>query len=175
MKRSFVLSLAAVVCLVSAIGCGGKKLPDGMPDLYPLTVNVTYSGTPAQGVLLTFYSDQVGYGVSGKTDDAGKAIIKTQGEFPGAPAASYLVTATKYRDEESQYGKIPPLDEEEQAEWYEKVRAEDLKGHLLVSPEFTDRETTPIEIEVAPGTKTFDIDLGEETDILVDVHTHQIL
>jgi len=155
-------------------GCHRKKLPDGMPELLPLTLNVTYGSKPAEGVDLTFHSNTVSYAVSGRTDADGKAQIVTNGEYKGVPAGDYKVTASKYEDTPSKYGPMPTGSREVVEEWIMKVHEEDPPSYLRVNPEFLDPETTPIEINVAKGTKTAAVDLGEEAEIRVERTTRAI-
>lgn len=169
-KRIFALmALLAAVTLLSS-GCGGKKTPDGMPELYPVSVTVTQGGQPVEGVALTCFNDTLGYGVSGLSDSSGVVKLVTSGEYPGAPAAEYKVTAWKYEFTPSQCGKCP-IGGDARAEWEEKYANEYRPAYNYVDPALADKTTTTLTLTVEKGTKTAALDLGEAVKVEIDEKT----
>ena len=100
MKRKFA-SIAAILCLCAIIcGCSkGPKKPSDLPKLNPTTVTVTYDdGTPVENATVALLSSETGgrtWNLTGPTDASGKLVLKTDGNWDGAPAGSYRVIVTK--------------------------------------------------------------------------------
>ena len=174
MKKTIALLVVASAALLLSAGCNKQTLPDGMPELFPLTVNVKQGGEPAPDMLLTFNADGLAWGVGAKSDAQGKAVIMTQGQYNGAPAGEYTVTVTNYFVTPSKFGRMP-ADPRERDEWQKNVDEENAPVFLKVAPEYLERDTTPLKITVAKGTPTVDVDLGEKVEIEVDRKTRQIL
>ena len=175
MSKRFVVFVALLAAAASfSIGCNKQTLPEGMPELYPLTINVTQGGEPAEDVLLTFYADSLAWGVGATSDAMGKAVIMTQGQYKGAPAGDYTVIASKYYVTPSKCG-IMPADPRLRDEWQKNVDEENAPVFLRVAPELLDPATTTLKVSVKEGTPTIDLDLGEKVDIQVDRKTRKIL
>jgi len=99
MKR--VLSVIVTIFVVSSLaGCGGRSAPSGMPKLYPCTITITdKENNPLANVILTTnHPDDPAYAWAavGTTNESGVADLKTLGEYRGAPAGTFKVTATLY-------------------------------------------------------------------------------
>lgn len=174
LKRIVVFFTMLVSAVAFSAGCNQEKLPDGMPELFPLTLNVTQGGEPAEDVLLTFYGDSLAWGVGGKSDAQGKVVVMTQGQYRGVPAGDYTVVASKYYVTPSKYGTMPS-DPGLREEWAKNVEAENAPVFLRVAPELLDPATTTLKVSVKEGTPTVDLDLGEKVDIQVDRKTRKIL
>ncbi|MBQ9872952.1 MAG: carboxypeptidase regulatory-like domain-containing protein [Thermoguttaceae bacterium] len=99
MKR--VIALLLAVAFVAALGCGkGPKKPADLPKLFPATVTVTYdNGEAVPGATVVLFTEQKSGGrswnVAGVTDDAGKLVLKTDGNWDGVPAGNYTGMVTK--------------------------------------------------------------------------------
>ena len=172
MRKTIALFVALTATILLAAGCNKQELPEGMPEIFPLTLNVTAGGEPAADMLFTFYADGLAWGVGGKSDAQGKAVIMTQGQYSGAPAGEYTVTVSNYFVTPSKYGPRPsdPIAEEE---WLKNIEEEYAPVYLRVAPEYLERGTTPLKITVAKGTPTVDVNLGDKVDIEVDRKTRQ--
>lgn len=97
-KQFFALALACV-CAV-AVGCSkGPKKPADLPALNPTTVTVVYDdGTPVDGatvILLPADGGNSKWNLAGVTDAQGKLVLKTNGNWDGAPVGSYKASVTK--------------------------------------------------------------------------------
>jgi len=97
MKRyQGICCLTLVTLLLVTAGCSGKKKPEGLPDLYPLTIKLVYDdGSPVEGATVQIISlDKSAtqrWNTSGKTDAKGEAAMRTYGEYAGAPVGNYKV------------------------------------------------------------------------------------
>lgn len=172
MRKTIALFVALTATILLAAGCNKQELPEGMPEIFPLTLNVTAGGEPAADMLFTFYSDDLAWGVGGKSDAQGKAVIMTQGQYSGAPAGEYTVTVSNYYVTPSKFG-VKPADPRLQEEWQKNVDEENAPVFLRVAAEYLERDTTPLKITVAKGTPTVDVNLGDKVDIQVDRLTRQ--
>lgn len=97
-KRFFAFALAFACAVV--VGCSqGPKKPADLPTLYPATVTVVYDdGTPvadATVALLTAGGGASKWNLTGVTDAQGKLVLKTNGNWDGAPAGSYEAIVSK--------------------------------------------------------------------------------
>ena len=64
-KNLFLLT----VCLLFLHGCGGQKLPEGMPKLTPVNLIVMQDGTPLDGAVVSLIpTDNSRWNAGGVTD-----------------------------------------------------------------------------------------------------------
>ena len=157
-KRIFSLLLIFSFGLLS--GCGGKKLPDGMPKLYPVSISVTQEGKPLADASISFRypNNSAPWAVGGQTDTAGKAKLYTNG-YPGAPLGQFNVVIFK----QDNVG----LKERGEAEGRLDPDAGKIKVRIwsCVEPQYNDPNKTPIHVEITEKTKTVDIDAGPAVQI----------
>ena len=110
MNIRFQILTLSLLGLLWGSGCGGQKLPDGLPKLYPCKITIMdKDGNPMQDVIVSVNPEDSGnrWGASGQTDAQGVATIKTAGQYPGLSSGKYNVTLMKFesvntgkRDEE---------------------------------------------------------------------------
>lgn len=100
--KSRSLAIVAVLCLCAVVaGCSkGPKKPADLPKLNPTTIVLTYdNGTPCPGAQVSLRLAQSTGGrtwnLAGVTDASGKLVLKTDGNWDGAPAGTYEVMVTK--------------------------------------------------------------------------------
>lgn len=157
MRISFyAMLLVGVACM---LGCGGQKLPDGMPELFDFEVSVTQDGKPLADavVVLRDAKGMLNYGVSGTTGSNGKTKLTT-GEFPGAPAGEYEVIVTKDVETPSQYGNSIPTTDDAKAEWRANRAAEYRPTHCFVGEKFRDYKTSGLTVSISgAGNATLDV------------------
>ncbi|MBO7679854.1 MAG: hypothetical protein J6S75_09315 [Thermoguttaceae bacterium] len=69
------LALAFVIFALSlAAGCGGR--PEGLPDLYPVTITVQCDGRPVPGVsVMAIPAEKLNFVFAANTDESGVAKI----------------------------------------------------------------------------------------------------
>ena len=143
-RKFFCLTI--LLCLVTLVGCTPKaKKPPGMPDLYPLSIKVAYDdGTPVVDAMVRLVDTSHSWVVGGTTDNQGNAIIRTQGEFPGAPAGNYKVVVSKVELVYGQ-GDPPPITDR----------------FNLIEAKYTAIPTTDLTLEVKPDTKSAELSVGK--------------
>jgi hypothetical protein len=130
-------------------GCGGTPKPEGLPELYPLTIKLTQDGgkplVDASVRLITMDANTTTrWNVSGSTNAQGIAVLKTHGEYPGVPVGKYKVVVTK---EDLVYNQSTP--------------PQIIGRFHLVESQYANIVTTPLTIEVKPDTKSAEFDLGQ--------------
>ena len=87
--------------------------PEGMPELTPCTIEVTFGGErlPDVGVLLrpndVVNNSSVTWPAGGKTDSQGKAIMMTAAHYKGVAPGEYVVSFEKYAPEETRRDGMP--------------------------------------------------------------------
>jgi hypothetical protein len=143
-------------------GCGGTLKPDGLPVLYPVTITVSQEGKPVANMFVSLRSTDpaVTWAVGSLTNENGYAVIRTHGEFNGAPLGKYKVVLAKQENE--------GYDEYIAAKnRYDEVAAAkiDVKLFSCVEEKYNAPETTPIEIEITPQSKVIEIDAGPRVRI----------
>lgn len=89
--RLFSVLLA---CIAVSVGC--RRLPpppEGLPPLHPCTISVTFGGEAIQGVNISLVPKDSNskWKSGGKTDESGKAVLRTSFAYPGAPEGVYTV------------------------------------------------------------------------------------
>ena len=140
-------------------GCSGQRLPDGMPRLFPCEIIILQGGEPLAQAMVTIIPTEEGnkWSASGRTDDAGKAIMYTWGQYAGAPEGTYKVVIGK-----TEVVGAPPAATTEEA-----ARRPPDRFYELVEAIYSEASTTPLEIEVKRGTRTFTLDAGEAVRISI--------
>jgi len=164
--RNKLFALLGAVALIAVVGCGGPKKPADLPELYPVKITVIQDGQPLEGasVMLNDPSLKIRFVMGGQTDAQGVAEIKTDAQFPGAPAGEFKVTVRKTTEPETS-DEIAPTDPAERAEW-EKKQAE-LANQMAdtVDLKFGDMAQTPETITVGPGGAEKTVDVGEKVNV----------
>ena len=97
--KKILIAIVACICAVS-LGCGGVEKPKDLPTLYPTTIQIVYDdGTPVDGATIALRLPKPTGGrvwnLTGMTDATGSLVLKTDGQWDGAPAGSYQVMVTK--------------------------------------------------------------------------------
>ena len=92
MRFSFVLVFLVSILIFS--GC--KKRPDGLPKLFPVTVQIMSEGKPVTGAsVLLFPEDSSSrWAGSAVTDTSGNANIQVLGQYNGTPVGKYTAIVT---------------------------------------------------------------------------------
>ncbi len=164
--RNKLFALLGAVALTAVVGCGGPKKPADMPELYPVKITVIQDGQPLEGasVMLNDPSLKIRFVMGATTDSKGVATIKTDAQFPGAPAGDFKITVRKSTEPETT-DEVAPTDPAERAEW-EKKQAE-LANQMAdtVDLKFGDMAQTPESITVGPGGAEKTVDVGEKVNI----------
>lgn len=152
-------SLGVFVLLAAISGCGGGPVqPDHLPPLTPLSITVTHNGSPVADASVLMSPETGKYAASGITDAYGKAVMKTDSQFEGVIAGSFLVTVTKKEKLDVDYG-ASPSSPAEMAAYQAKVKSAPKPKHLL--PEkYSSFGKSGLKIEVvegSPATETIDL------------------
>ena len=96
MKTSRIFAILIVLLLL--VGCRKTvPRPEGMPDLVPCTVTVTFGGETIENVGVLLRSTEPGnrWGAGGRTDAKGKIVLKTAGAFEGVVPGEYIISFSK--------------------------------------------------------------------------------
>jgi len=151
-----ILIVAALVLSIFS-GCGGRKRPDGLPDLYPCEITITQGGNPLEGasVRLVRETGTTDWAITGRTEANGVVKIFTH-DFPGAPEGTFkvlvskteLVTSMPEPDKDASYD-----------EWQEYYGSR--KSIASVKPEYDNVRTSPHSITVVKGKNAETFDVGE--------------
>jgi len=152
-KLSFVIVFLVLFAgVVVTNGCSKQRRPDGMPPIYPCTIVITQEGKPLADASVRLYSNEVMFYVSGTTDASGSAVIRTHGEFPGAPEATYKVVVSKEEKEYIESAAVTAAREKakEKGEMFEEPSLP-FNLYSYVEDQFTKSDTTPLEMTVTKG------------------------
>jgi hypothetical protein len=136
------------VCLLLLVtGCIQRRLPEGMPPLYHVTLEFLQDDKPlAEASVILFPETENGkWFAGGVTDLQGKLKPMTLGRYQGVAAGKYKVTVSKFEVDEMSVKKM------ENSSVYEYYH--------LVDPQFAETVTTPLSLEISENnsTKTFNV------------------
>lgn len=106
-----------------------------------------------------------------RTDNSGKAVIKTNGMYDGAPAGTYKATVVKQEIDRGSnlFADAPDIRDNEQAyrDWNSanEARITAAQARLpatydLVDPKFNNMETTTLEVTITAGKNQHTLDVG---------------
>ncbi|MDR2440705.1 MAG: hypothetical protein LBE12_15190 [Planctomycetaceae bacterium] len=98
----FAIVFATVLTLFIC-GCRKPERPEGMPDLTPCVVSVTFGGEKIEGVGIQLHSQDTAtneWVSGGRTDINGKAILKTGVYFDGVVPGNYIISFQKFAEPE---------------------------------------------------------------------------
>jgi len=149
-------SILLVVCMLFLSGCGGQKLPEGMPKLTAVELTIMQDGTALEGAivsLLPLDSDNSRWNAGGVTDKNGKAKIRTLSQYDGVAAGKYQVTVVKTY--------VEPL-----PDWFKTATEAERRSYKsppsveLVHKKFAGKKTTPLDLEVGstPVQQTLEVE-----------------
>ncbi|MDR3234911.1 MAG: hypothetical protein LBT46_14830 [Planctomycetaceae bacterium] len=128
MRYLTAITLLIVTLMLS--GCG-RKMPDGMPPLYPCKITVLQDGQPLSAAEVKLYPVErpaKDWSTAGITGQNGVIDLYTNGNYRGVPAGKYKVVVVK------------ETTEDEGANYYYRMNTVDMQ--------YSSSETTPLEIEV---------------------------
>ncbi|MDR2438434.1 MAG: hypothetical protein LBE12_03550 [Planctomycetaceae bacterium] len=149
-KISIVILLFFSFSVPFLSGCGGGRVPpQGMPTLYPCSIQITQKNQPLTDAVVSLHStsENFPWTINGRTDEKGQAEIFTHGYFKGAPAGDFRVTVDKLETVIPPLPDIMPTSESELTKLFDKREAE-IKEYRLVDIRFTQAESTPFSINV---------------------------
>ena len=158
MLKPFYL-LTIIPALLVFGGCTKENRPDDMPPLYPVTITFTLDGQPLAGALVNLHTEDKAvekWTIGSYTDENGKAIIVTHGQFRGSPAGKFKVCVKKSEIEGDSTPKEPTglvFDTTPTP-----TRMPKMINH--VHAEYGKKETTPLEIEVPASKKMLNLTLS---------------
>lgn len=128
--------------------------------MYPCTITIKQDDKPLEGASVQLYDPTVTdrWSVSGLTDSSGTATIHTHGRFPGVPQGQFKVVISKTVSEgETSWDDDPAM---------MKPRG-NTKVYSLVGKEYTDRESTPLEIVIDGKKRNESFDIGSGKRVLI--------
>ena len=171
MQRTILL-LCVFLPFLLQTGCGrGPQKPDGLPTLYPVTLQLEQDGKPLAGADVILRSDEIGtWSCGGVSDANGIVTVRTHGQFPGAPLGRHKVIVSKLKSnaalDTSQAKSLAEIKELEAKAVQEQARTNFGATTYLVERKFSNPATTPLEIEVVTGKNTFKLDVGPAVEIV---------
>jgi hypothetical protein len=169
------IRVVQILFLLSAIvlpfaGCGGEKLPAGMPPPVPCEIVVTQDGQPLEGAIVRLVpTDGSEWNSLGRTDASGKMTAYTLDRYKGAVPGKYKVAVSK-TEQDAPSG--PELSFEERQKMILQGQtppeAPMPASYNLVEVQYADVTTTPLEIEVKKGSPSHKVDVGKAVRVKID-------
>jgi len=159
-SRFFIHLSLFLVCFLLFSGCGGQKLPPGMPKLYPATITVTQDGQPLEGAEIVVISTDpsMNWSSGGITDQNGIVKLRTMGQYDGAPLGKYKVGVRKV--ETPDIAVPPPPNKPEDMNNYMRILKEiDDNTFFLVEEKFS-IQNTQLEVEITPANLKGNVDVS---------------
>jgi len=148
MKSMKKIWLGLILVTFVICGCGKRPTPEGLPKLYPLALDLFQDDTPLVEATVALYPVDTTnkWSSGGFSDQNGRAIIMTHGGYDGAPVGKYNVAVHKTITE----GTTVSMDDQAGSQFFS-----------LVEDKYTQRTTTPLEIEVQAEKNTLRLDVGK--------------
>lgn len=170
-----------VLCCICICTCGsicgcnrGPLKPDGLPVLYPVTLQLSQEGKPLAEAEVVLRSDEIGtWACGGISDASGRVLVHTHGQFAGAPKGTHKVIVRKTRSGSGAVdtsGAKSLAEMRQMEEEHRKTNSGFGQTIHYVEKTYSDIETTPLEIEVKSGKNHFSLDVGPVVEI-VEKHT----
>ena len=98
------LRVCVCVSLLCFIGCQRlPERPEGMPELVPCTVVVTFGGEAIEEVQIVLHpknKEASNWSAGGQTDAEGKAVLKTAAYYEGVALGEYTISFQKHAQTE---------------------------------------------------------------------------
>ena len=108
MSLSRICFCISFLCLV---GCQRlPERPEGMPELVPCTILVTFGNEKMEGVSIIFQpknKEENIWSAGGQTDAEGKAVMKTAAYYDGVVPGEYKISFQKHAPEEQGRSGMP--------------------------------------------------------------------
>jgi hypothetical protein len=154
------IEMKKIICvflLLFVFGCTGS-VPDGFPNVVPLTVWVTDGDKVLEDVFVVLETDPPidGVSITARTDATGKATLRTAiGNYSkvGVPTGKVVMTLFKepvvkdWKTAEEQ----SKMTMEELAAYSEEKTARSAKLPLIIPKIFNDVKTSPLSKEIVPA------------------------
>jgi hypothetical protein len=159
--------LIAFLLLCFVAGCGGERLPPGMPKLYPAAITVTQDGKPLEGANIVLFNidSDAKWSAGGVTDQDGVLKLRTMGRYAGAPAGTYKVSVSKI---ETPGISLPdePSTPEARREYNRIAKEIENNTFYTVDPKFG-LGKTKLEVEITPTNLKLSVDVSPAVRIKV--------
>jgi hypothetical protein len=95
MTRNLIYTTILIIFVTFSISCNNRpklERPEGMPELHPCSVTVTFGGQAIEGVVVSLTpEDGSKWGASGSTNKNGTAALSTSYGFKGVPEGKYTI------------------------------------------------------------------------------------
>lgn len=165
MNRTLISFITLLLAAPFLTGCGGPARPEGMPRLYPASIEVKQEGTPLEGATVTLVAESAELGrwvPSGITDTAGVVVLQTNGLHKGAPLGNFKVVIEKRVTEPHPHPEWAGADRgtPEEAKYDQLDRAR--KMHNYVEPQYSSMTDTPLKIDIVANQKVYPVDAGKK-------------
>lgn len=147
MRQIHLTLCAAISAMLVFAGCRQALKPEGFPPIYSCTIMLTQEGKPLTDAEVILYSDDDScpWAVTGTTDSAGVAKIRTHGRFGGAPGGRFIVTVSKLESENANQGEI---------------RTKPIFVYTFVDKKYMNPSTSTLDVEIKKKGNRFEFDLG---------------
>ena len=119
-----------------------------MPKLHATSVTITMNGTNLEGAAVSLHAPDSNWAIGATTNSSGVAVIKTHGNYPGAPEGEYTVCVSKKRFEEGPTSQKPEPESLGEKLAYHKQIAMERKEVPEVDLAFGDPKTSQLKLTV---------------------------
>ena len=169
MKNTFLLLFTVASLAITGCPFGGEPLPEGLPKLVPVSIQLSQDGAPLAGATVSLI-DTAGsqqWFPGGLSDSSGKIELYTNGRYKGAPEGKYKVVVSKTETDPSKLGPPPSEDDPKYGEYMNQSANERLDTYTLIDKKFTDAKNTTLEVEIKKGGEVHQLDLGTKVRIKI--------
>jgi hypothetical protein len=159
--KTIIIPIFLICYIVVTSGCG-EKLPEGLPALFPAALTITLEGKPFANAMVSLSSADNAHSWTsgGMTDQHGQLTVYTHGKYSGIPAGKYKVTVDCIVSDEP----LPQNPTMEQIDEHNRKHP----SFRIVPLEYTEKTTTPLEIEITQGKNTLTLDIAKSVKVKID-------
>jgi hypothetical protein len=145
------------VCLFLA--GSGSDLPDDLPKLHPVRIEVTADGAKLAGASISLFPIDRGEFAGAITDDEGIAELRTRGQYLGVAAGKYKVCVHWAVIVEGPTSKKQAPTDPDGLERYNSQVGLERIAHSGLEEEFSDPKNTPLEVEIVEGKNNISVEV----------------
>ncbi|MDD3470718.1 MAG: carboxypeptidase regulatory-like domain-containing protein [Thermoguttaceae bacterium] len=153
-------AVISVSCLFLGILACGPQYPEGMPKLYPVTLQFVQEGQPLTEASVRLIPENSSHQwvVGGSTDAQGNVVLYTHGQYEGVPEGKYRITVNRFELS----GSKPSMND------MMAGQASQEKNYSTVARKYTLPNQTPLVLEVRSSGNAFEpFELGKAVRELV--------
>ena len=154
------LKVLSVSCLLLTVSACGPQYPEGMPELYPVTLQFVQDSQPLTEASVRLIPEDSSnrWMTGGSTDSQGRVVLYTHAQYEGVPEGKYKITVNRFESSGDKQSMDDMMAGQKSQE----------KKYNTVARQYTLPNQTPLVLEVRASGNTFEpFELGKAVHELI--------